>query len=1152
MAQLVLGAVGAVIGGIYGGPTGAQLGWAIGSAAGSIIDPPKGPTVEGPKLSDLKTQTADYGVVLPVTYGTVRLAGNVLWSDDIKETKIKKKEGGKGGPTQTTITYVYTVSFAVGLCEGVIEGIRRIWANGELIYSATESSNAGTLTESGKQAGRFRVYNGTEDQLPDPTIQAKRGVGNTPTYRGVAYIVFTDMDLEKFGRRQPQLEFEVVKSGATVGYRELYNEFIPDIMTIDQWNKNLLYVSGFSSTQGPFGLRFVSANGSFFRLSSPIQLQNGTIGNEISVRPGRVWDLNVGTEAGTPMEVIENAQGWEDMPGPVQLFSKTVEGVVYDMASIGKMGMGASSPTYVDLFVPSGLRADFTLDMKLSTRGRLMWGGTYKPGVSAPDYYVHGTRDLANLFQGPDFANRYYMGASCSSDGNRLIIFSGPNPYSTKPYIPRLADQFHIIELVNSMPSLVRSGTIDKPRDVTYELGGWGIPKGLRNSGTTSTYLTTQGILDTDGENFWVTSSGSGVSSNRTFIRYTIIDGVLTQQNLGLYALGPDGQTHSSSDMQAIWAVDGVCVVFSHQIFDDTSPWFHDFTFVATRNPYLTKSAVPLSAIVADQMERVGFTPDEFDVSQLVNDMVDGFWLSNRPSVRTAIETLTGPYFFECVESGEVLKFVKRGQSPTLLLDAEHMGASDGDPIDRPDPLTVTRQQELSQPLEVSCQYQDRDADYRVGVQYARRQLTQAVNQTTIQLPLVLGGDKAKQVVDAILFNLWTEREKFEFKTDRRYINLEPTDVVYLRSLAGNIWAARLVSRKEGGDGTIDWEALAEDTSVYDPESTGIVVPPTTGEQVKNTIVPTYQLAFNAPPLDGSIDSPGWFITSTGYTGGWAGSIAMRSLDNGVTYTNLESSVVDRSEDSSMGFCQGVLGDWTGGNILDTVNSLVVQVVGLGELAAVTYQQILNGANTFWIGGEIVQAQEVEMLTAKSYRLSKLRRGRLGTERFMGSHVANERWALLNSTDTKFVPESLGNVGATQFVRGVTIGTEDPSTVPSTTFVFDASTVMPLAPVQAYGVSQPDGGIFFKWVRRARLEAEWLDFVDVPLDEPTEAYELEFATDSNFSNIVRVASVASPSLEYTATMRAADTGSTTGAVWVRVYQMSSRVGRGFPTTFQIV
>ena len=36
------------------------------------------------------------------------------------------------------------------------------------------------------------------------------GVDNTPAYRGVAYIVFDDLQLEKYGNRTPNLEFEVV------------------------------------------------------------------------------------------------------------------------------------------------------------------------------------------------------------------------------------------------------------------------------------------------------------------------------------------------------------------------------------------------------------------------------------------------------------------------------------------------------------------------------------------------------------------------------------------------------------------------------------------------------------------------------------------------------------------------------------------------------------------------------------------------------------------------------------------------------------------------------------------------------------------------------------------------------------------------------
>lgn len=1146
MAQLLLGTVGAVVGSFIPG-VGTALGWAIGSAIGGLIDPPKGPTVEGPRLSDLKTQTADYGVILPVIYGTCRLAGNVLWADEIKETKNKKKENGKGGPETTTITYVYTCSFAVGLCEGVIEGVRRIWANGELVYSATESSNAGTITESDKSQGNFRVYQGTEDQLPDPTIQASRGVGNTPTYRGVAYIVFTDLMLEKFGNRMPQLQFEVVKSGQTVEYRELYNSYTPDVMPVEKWNENLLDPSGFSNLRGFFGPRFVSSNGSFFRMSSPVELEPRDVDaihvgslDYVKTSPKKVWDINVGVENGQPIQVVESTQEIDDMPGPFQTFAKKENDVIYDMGSVCRFGFNGLAKTYLDIFIPRTPPPLNVLDMKLSTPGRLMWGGTYKgpTSVGGKDSYARSYVDISQLFRLGEDKDQYYMGASGSGDNNKVIIFSGPNPFNFNDETVKYANRFHILEIVNGRPSLTLSGDLDQPRNIK-SLGGFGL---TLSSGEALDYQ--QGCLDTDGLTFWSAEVGR-------VRRFKIIDGVLTLMNFSVIEDGPDGQIPSSADYPMITAVDGIAVFLTHQTLEDGINWFHDSVFVATRNPYITKTSVPLSSIVADQLNRVGYKPEEYNVTEL-NDLVDGFFLANRPTARTAIETLTGPYFFEAVESGEVLKFVKRGQMPTLLLDAEVLGATSGDPIERPDALTVTRQQELSQPLEISCQYQDRDADYRIALQYTRRQLTQAVNQVTIQLPLVLSSDKAKQVVDSLLFNLWTEREKFEFTTDRRFMHLEPTDVVFLRSLSGNVWVARIVNRKEGGDGTIQWEALAEDVSVYDPESIGITVKPTSGDQVQTNNVPTYQLAFNAPVLTGNVNTPGWFIASTGYTAGWSGSIATRSLDGGTTFTTLDSSVVDRSESSTMGFCLNTLGGFESENILDTVNFIILQTVGDGELSSVSYEQILAGANTFYVGGEILQAQDVEMLDVKTYKLTKLRRGRFGTERFINSHASNERWALLTTDDTQFIPDELGNIGVTQLVRGVTLGSQNPSASPSASFTFDGSTVKPLAPVQAYGITQPNGSIVFKWVRRARLDATWLDNVDVPLDEPEEVYEIDIATDSNFSNIVRTEIVNTQTFTYTQAMRTLDTGSTSGDLWGKVYQMSSRVGRGFPTTFKIV
>ncbi|MEF9603938.1 host specificity protein, partial [Paracoccus sp. PXZ] len=50
-----------------------------------------------------------------------------------------------------------------------------------------------------------------EAQLPDPAIAAQEGDA-APAYRGIAYVVFEDLALERWGNRVPQLSFEVTRA----------------------------------------------------------------------------------------------------------------------------------------------------------------------------------------------------------------------------------------------------------------------------------------------------------------------------------------------------------------------------------------------------------------------------------------------------------------------------------------------------------------------------------------------------------------------------------------------------------------------------------------------------------------------------------------------------------------------------------------------------------------------------------------------------------------------------------------------------------------------------------------------------------------------------------------------------------------------------
>ena len=225
IARTGLTLIGQAAGAALGGPFGAAVGSAIGNAAGWWLFPEE-IVSQGPRLSELSVQSSTLGLTIPVVYGSWRLAGNIIWSTDLIETRTERDAGGKGGPTQTAVEYSYRASFAVGLCEGPISGVLRIWADSRLVYDVSETADAEAITGSIRVGESMTVYVGSNTQLPDPTIETVLGVGNVPAYRGLAYVVFRDLELAEFGNRIPNLTFEVVESGGIApGFRVLATDF---------------------------------------------------------------------------------------------------------------------------------------------------------------------------------------------------------------------------------------------------------------------------------------------------------------------------------------------------------------------------------------------------------------------------------------------------------------------------------------------------------------------------------------------------------------------------------------------------------------------------------------------------------------------------------------------------------------------------------------------------------------------------------------------------------------------------------------------------------------------------------------------------------------------------------------------------------------
>ncbi len=272
MATIVLSAVGAAIGGSFGGTvlglTGAVIGRAVGATIGRVIDQRLmglgAEPVETGRVDRFRLTGASEGVPVPLTFGRMRMGGQVIWASQFQETETRRG-GGKGAPQPRTVEFGYTVSLAIALGAGEIARVGRVWADG---------------AEVARDDLSLRVYTGSETQLPDPKIEAVEGTGRVPAYRGTAYVVIEDLDLGPYGNRVPQFSFEVFRRAAAA-------DGAPDL------------------ADGVRGVALIPGTGEFALATTPVHRKAG---------PGENVPVNVNTPSGQTDLATSLAMLREELP----------------------------------------------------------------------------------------------------------------------------------------------------------------------------------------------------------------------------------------------------------------------------------------------------------------------------------------------------------------------------------------------------------------------------------------------------------------------------------------------------------------------------------------------------------------------------------------------------------------------------------------------------------------------------------------------------------------------------------------------------------------------------------------------------------------------------------------------------------------------
>jgi hypothetical protein len=1052
------GVVGGVIGFFVGGPAGAQWGFMLGSAIGGYVDPTK---IEGPRLTDAMQQTSQDGVPIPFGYGTFPTAGNVIWTDELKEHR-KEERQGKGGPKVTS--YTYTRSYAVGICEGPITGLLMIKRNGKVVWDARDAQTfsdylQGALENStsvwrsfgalflakgawnARWAGKASFYLGDEEQLPDSTIEAVVGVGKAPAHRGLAYIVVKDDDVTDLQGAIPQYEFVVAVAGVA-GAVELSEPAVSYVQPLGSNVQDICYSIG----TNPTDLRTRTGNFVAVTVDSEVFVSaDGTSWTQVADNQGYSYR----SCSGSPDGVVVVSHGSSNV-------------IVSHDEGLSWVSYGtANSSAYLQTMWSKGnfIRVGFGSSAEYSVDNGQSWISSPRPtGKTARHGVVmHGHGALALCEGGAIHVTKdggaTWSAASMVDDPDPNANFTGGAFDGTTVRAYKLV---HSTLYVYSSIDLGASFTAQAfvVADLMREyVGGKIVHDGTRWIGTgpatdTSTYPRIYTSL-TGLPPFAELEVQGGVSASSS---QSLLYGIALGYGVAATVGGQSGGAGFAYRMNL--GCTGV------EIPDSPGTFVHeDGSICIETGEAISLGTTRLATVVGDLCARAGLTDGDYDVSQLT-DSVLGYKVATESGADAMIGALMPAYFFDAVEYDAKLRFVKRGGEAVVSLGPDDYVERDGEAV------TFERVQEAELLRKVTVGYIDPITAYATSTQsWERRSGTiQAKGESASELPIVCSADFAAQVAEKRGKVAWAEPEKLLFSLPAlRWARLVPTTVAHAL-VRGQVVRVRVGSVEEDS-GVLLVEASRDRQAAYVGTVSGALPPPPLIVEPP-LIGPTKLAVMDLPVWREADDRLGVYVAACGYLAGWRGAEVEFSADGGATYT----AAVEAVAAANIGVTRTALPAWESAEYptAQTVTVLLPRApVSVSETALLGYanRAALKLNDGTW---EILQFRTATANEDGSHTLSGLIRGRYAT--VPGIAGAGATFVLLDDA-VQFVDLPRHLVSLPLLARAVSYGTDPDAISGSELTIVGRSQIE--WPVHSLAATRDDSDtVVVSWVGRGRIGAE--------------------------------------------------------------------------------
>lgn len=819
--------------------------------------------------TDFSFTVSEYGRFIPIVFGSDKLTGNVFWASDFDTQYFSHNN-------QTF--YYTTVSFALGICEGEIDAMLRMWVGDQLVIDNTLSVDENGFpipTDEGfisgatvdltdpegplanltatKRRTKISVFTGSESQIPEGIIVAEEGYSNTPAYRGLCYVLFENFIISD--STIPNIEVEVAANTNAL-FPRLYGELPTPHTQFDQVLTRIVaydpgygtYMIAAEDSDGsgavPFGRGFVTFDGNSLQKLDEYEVQQtfDLSTDDENVRSMGAFLLQSGKYLLVPRG-FDNIHIFNPFTGQLEA-SWGPSGVLGDVNDNGLQNIFEGACTFLlnpsgrppqdILFVPcfanSGIYGNDVLFALVTVDDDNNFSLLHKNGTLITKDEIRSVPVLIDddfeTEQPTFFDGSPTAGVHVFAIGSNTAEISSFHIYKiTVRGTGSLSSPDASLMATLSLTEIAGVGTIHNLEHIFIDPADNCIVMliDVNGSGKSDRIVKyspfTNSVLWSSPCSIWANEYQYPANQQQiiTTSKYAFMNSVGRVQTVDL----TDGRVttviEAPGDQQLPTPYGNLFQPPFYNGLENSISYISNVDGRQLVKVFLERNdrvQVPVSDIVTTLLKRVGVNEYDIDVNDLSALSLRGYTIDSVTSLRGVFAELGQVFRFDVVESNGQIVYKTRGDASVVTIPSEHMADVDANGY-----LSENQDNDFGRTRKINLTYKDIEREYDRNVQsvFFPKYTNSSFDDDMaidVNVPVVLDATTARKLAEILLYSKIVAEQTYEGSLMPRYSYLDPGDVITVPMEDGTI-DLRLRQVERGSDRSLQVRATREDQDIY-------------------------------------------------------------------------------------------------------------------------------------------------------------------------------------------------------------------------------------------------------------------------------------------------------------------------------------------------